>query len=219
MHSIQKYIIETLRHADCARFSDMKPPRIDSNGYSYHLKVLQKEGYVIKRDQCYTLSPYGLSSLDSIQHLELSQKIQPRIACLLVIRNQSDEILLHENPLQPFIGCYQLPGGAMLSSDVSAQKAAERIARHNKILPPEDLKHRGVASIQLSVDGELVSVTLAHIFSGINYNDNLPNNKWHWTTKHERRQTSLKPSSEQIIETVKSSQSFFYEEFKINSPL
>lgn len=219
MHSIQKYIIDKLQHTDIARFSDMKPPRVDSNGYSYHLKVLQKEGYVLKRDQGYTLSPYGLSCLDGFQQTLGLQKIQPRIACILVIRNQSDEILLYKNQLQPFIHSWQLPTESMVSSDFTVQKAADRIARQHRILPPEGLKHRGVTSIHLSIEGELVSVTLAHIFSGISYDDTTPSDHWRWTSKYERRQAKTKPSSEQIIEAVKSSQSFFYDEFKINSPL
>ena len=54
-HHIQKYIIGVLIHQKYARFRDLKPPRVDSNLYSYHLKKLLKQKIIQKIANPYTL--------------------------------------------------------------------------------------------------------------------------------------------------------------------
>ncbi|MCU0667616.1 MAG: hypothetical protein MUF85_03295 [Patescibacteria group bacterium] len=48
LHHIQKHILKELSFKEWARFRDLKPPRVDSNLYNYHLKLLIKNGLVEK---------------------------------------------------------------------------------------------------------------------------------------------------------------------------
>ena len=48
-HHIQKHILSVLMHTKFARFRDMRPPKVDTNLYSYHLKLLIKSGFVQKQ--------------------------------------------------------------------------------------------------------------------------------------------------------------------------
>ena len=48
-HHIQLHILSMLIHQEFARFRDMRPKNVDTNLYSYHLKLLIKQGLVAKK--------------------------------------------------------------------------------------------------------------------------------------------------------------------------
>ena len=55
-HHIQKSILKYLTKQQTARYSQMRPPKVDSNLYAYHLKSLLKTGFIIKNNKGQTLS-------------------------------------------------------------------------------------------------------------------------------------------------------------------
>jgi hypothetical protein len=61
IHHIQKYIIDVLMYQQVARFRDLRPPKTDTNLFSYHLNSLLKSGMVTKVEGGYSLSMAGLS--------------------------------------------------------------------------------------------------------------------------------------------------------------
>ena len=71
-HHIQKYIIGVLIHQKYARFRDLKPPKVDSNLYSYHLRKLLKQKIIQKIDERYTLTLKGLMYIDRVSEKNMS---------------------------------------------------------------------------------------------------------------------------------------------------
>ena len=47
-HHIERKIIHVLMFTEYARFTDLRPKGVDSNLFSYHLKLLMQRGYVAK---------------------------------------------------------------------------------------------------------------------------------------------------------------------------
>lgn len=166
MHYIQKHILKTLMYTKWARFKDMRPAKVDSNAYSYHLRALQKEGLVDKGEPGYRLSPAGLSYVDKISIEKFEPRIQPKLTHMMIIENSSAEILLLRKSKQPFIETWMLPYGKIHLEDTSFYDAAVREADEKLNFVPNNLTHIGTAYIRASIKGELVSSIVANIFKG-----------------------------------------------------
>lgn len=113
MHYIQRYILDSLVKADILRNRDMRPEKVESNLYQYHLLQLQKQGYIQKVEQGYTLSNRGLAYADRHSTSLKKSRTQPKIVLILVVENELGEILLVPRQKQPFIGLLNLPSGKL----------------------------------------------------------------------------------------------------------
>ena len=86
-HHIQKHIIGVLYRQKYARFRDLRPPKVDTNLYSYHLKKLISQGIVRKIVQGYTLDKKGLLYSDRVSQENMTVRTQPKIVTMLVVQN------------------------------------------------------------------------------------------------------------------------------------
>jgi len=216
MHHIQKHILEVLTYAKRARFSEMRPPRVDSNVYSYHLKTLQKEGYVERTEKGYRLSPKGLAYVDKVRLDNFEQRLQPKIMTILVLQNDKGDILLHQKRRQPFIGSKLLPSGKIHLEDESIQAAAERELKEKIGDSKATLSHVGDVYVRGKIAGELVSSIMGHVFTGqLSESATLyPGNAW-YDAAH-RENLKLAPATEEIITATTQRHGFFFEEFTID---
>ena len=78
-HHIQKSILKYLTKQQTARYSQMRPPKVDSNLYAYHLKSLLKTGFIIKNNKDYSLSPSGLNYVETVSLDKFQIHSQPKI--------------------------------------------------------------------------------------------------------------------------------------------
>ncbi len=127
-HHIQKHIIGTLLYKEVARFRDLRPPKTDTNLFSYHLGLLIKAGFVKKLEKGYGLSQNGLTYVDRMSTEKMSVRSQPKIISMLVIQNSEGDILLQKRDKQPFINAWTLPYGKLHIDDQSILAAAVREA-------------------------------------------------------------------------------------------
>lgn len=123
MHYIKQYILDKLVFAEYLRNRDMRPPRVESNLYQYHLKELQKEGYVKKTDMGYTLSKKGLQYAS--QHSTVLKKLrpQPTVLTIVFVENENGELLIRTKQRQPFIGTQTLIMGKMHLNETVLEQA------------------------------------------------------------------------------------------------
>lgn len=164
MHIIQKKILETLTFHEIVRFAALRPAKIESNLYSYHLKLLIKEGYVKKTEQGYTLDTKGLMYVDHVRSDNFELREQPKIITILVIENKKGEILLWRRNKQPFINTWSLPSGKVHIDDPSIEFAALREA-HEKIgLDIIKPKHVGDCYIKHKKEEKIISSVFGHVF-------------------------------------------------------
>lgn len=212
MHHIQKHILGILINVKRARFSDMRPPRVDSNAYSYHLKSLQKAGLVERHEGGYRLSPPGLAFVDRVSMEKFEPRLQPKVITMLVITNKAGQTLLWSKVRQPFVGSWTLPYGKMHLSDMSAEAAARREYAEEFDQQPPNLRHAASVNIRAKIAGELVSYVVAHIFAINQENYKRVRHEVLWADRQERDGIKLAPAVNEVVELATTDQPFCFAE-------
>ena len=205
-HHIQKYIIGILIHKKYARFSELRPPKTDTNLFSYHLKVLLKEKWIDKTEDGYTLSKNGLVYVDRVSLEKLNIRSQAKIITMLLIQNSEGDVLVQQRTKQPYIDTWTLPYGKTHLEDVSIEMGARRESLEKLNYLPNTLRHAGDAYIRVHADGEVLSNTLVHIFR-FETDDIVETETIKWVQPLKLLRLNLAPAVEDII-----SRSFFGDE-------
>lgn len=213
-HHIQKHILSVLMHQQYARFRDMRPPNVDTNLYSYHLKLLQKRQMVQKTDKGYCLDKAGLLYVDRVSLKSLNIRTQPKIITMIVLQNAEGDVLLQKRAKQPHIDTWTLPYGKLHIDDPSVQAAAQREAREKLGIEQLDAQHAGDCYIRIWQHDELLSTTLAHVFYA-ETDDIVLNDELRWARPHRLGQYCLAPAVEQIVARTFFRDPFFFEEFVV----
>lgn len=196
-----------------ARFRDLRPPKTDTNLFAYHLKLLGKNGLIEKGDTGYSLAPKGLAYIDRVNADKLFIRNQPKIITMLVIQNSEGDILLLKRGKQPYIDRWTLPYGKLHIDDLSLKAAAQREALEKLKLGSQDMKHAGDCYIRVKNGHQIVSSTLAHIFS-FNRDDIAISEDIRWFRPHKLTELKLAPAVEQIISRTFFRDPYFFEEFE-----
>ncbi len=216
-HHIQKFILDVLMYQKSARFRDLRPPKVDTNLFSYHLKNLVKAGMVDKVDDGYALSAAGLSYVDRVSSEDKSIRTQPKIITMLVVQNGEGDILLQRRTKQPYIDTWTLPYGKLHIDDASAKAAAQREAFEKLGLKEQPVEHAGDCYIRVYAHGELISTTLAHVFRF--YKDDITTgDDVVWARPHKLHEFSLAPAVEEIMTRTFFKDSFYFEEYGVEWP-
>ena len=211
-HHIQKYIIDVLMFQEVARFRDLRPPKIDTNLFSYHLKLLIKNDIAKKTTTGYTLSTNGLAYVDRVSVVSKTVRTQPKIITMLVVQNSEGEVLLWRRKRQPYINAWTLPYGKLHTEDESIEAAVQRELSEKLTLTGQAVRHAGDCYIHVTTQGQQLSTTLAHVFrferDNIDLRDNLI-----WVKPHRLAEYKLAPAVEQIIARSFFNDPHFFEEF------
>lgn len=204
-HKIQKHIIDLLTYQKTARFSELRPPRTDTNLFTYHLKRLVKLGLVDTVEEGYTLGARGLAYVQP----------QQKIITLFVVQNGDGDILLQKQTKQPFIDTWALPNGKILPEDASVKKAAQREVTEKLHLQNQEIEHAGDCYIRVHSKGMPLSIVLAHVFRF--YNDNIKtNDEIIWARPHKLRDLALAPAVEEIMARTFFKDPFYFEEYDVD---
>jgi ADP-ribose pyrophosphatase YjhB (NUDIX family) len=237
-HHIELSIIRHLMIHEYARFSEMRPPRVDTNLFSYHLKLLLKQHYVSKTDSGYTLSRKGLVYVDRVNLEKMKLRTQPKIITMLLVQDGYGKVLIQKRTKQPYINTWTLPYGKLHISDMSVLDAARREAREKLDFDPHKLRHVGDCYItvleprrasgdtttsKVLADGDVISIsedlvdavesrTLVHIVrfetDAIQASDVLQ-----WVEPLDLANLPLAPAVEQIVTRCFFGDEFFFEDF------
>lgn len=214
-HHIQKHIIGILMHQRYARFRDLRPPRIETNLYSYHLKLLLKNGFVDKTAEGYTLAKKGLLYVDRVTVSTLVVRAQPKIVTMLVIQNSRGDILLFRRKRQPFTDLWTLPYGKLHVDDATIKAAAIRETQEKLSLEGQTPEHAGDCYIRIVDGGEVVMSTLAHIFR-FESDDIQLTDRLMWARPHKLSEIELAPAVEQIVARTFFRDQYFFEEYTVD---
>lgn len=213
-HHIQKNILSILLHQKVARFRDLRPPRVDTNLYSYHLKLLAKQDFICKVDAGYTLSSRGLAYVDRVNADKLFVRSQPKIITMLLVQDGYGRVLLQRRTKQPYIDTWTLPYGKVHIDDESVVVGAAREASEKLGLISVVPRHVGDAYIRVWSDGRILSSTLVHVcrFELESYpeSDNIV-----WCAPLKLPSYDLAPAVEQIVARSFFGDEFFFDEYTI----
>jgi 8-oxo-dGTP pyrophosphatase MutT (NUDIX family) len=143
MHHIQRAILLKLAMSSYMRFSQLQPPHVPNNTFSYHLKKLLELGYI-------EASPHGYSAtrkaLKIIQDLDGQQRhTRPVTLAVLFITNPAGEVLLIERDSQPFKNWLGAPSGIIHGGESLQQAAVRELYEKTTIIAePTYFTSRGV---------------------------------------------------------------------------
>ncbi len=240
-HHIQRDIIATLLTHEYASFSELKPKKVDSNLFSYHLKLLQKNGFVTKTGKGYTLSRKGLIYADRVSAEHMRVRTQPKIITMLLIQNSEGDVLVYHRRKQPYINTWTLPHGKLHIDDESVLAAARRESVEKLGYNPPLIRHAGDCYIVVSysgrkkpadhsgplASGDTVAIlkqpetiietrTLAHIMR-FETDDIAVSDTLMWVNPLDLPRMRLAPAVEQIVARAFFNDQFFFEEFTVRA--
>ena len=213
-HHIQKYILSILSRQKIVRFRGLRPARVDTNLFSYHLKLLQKNKLIDKVETGYTLAPRGLRYVDHVVADRASVVCRPKIVTMLLIQDGYGNVLLQKRTKQPYIDMWTLPHGVFHIDDESVIAGAKREAQEklglNTVLP----RHVGDAYIRVTTQDELLSSTLVHVcrFELDEYEESADIK---WCAPLKLSGYNLAPAVEQIVTRSFFGDHFFFDEYVV----
>lgn len=213
-HHIQKHILSCLMTRQFARFRDMRPAQTDTNLYSYHLKVLMRQGFVEKTEQGYALSMRGQVYVDRVNLATTKRTLQPKVITMLVIQDGYGNVLMYPKKRQPFIDQWTVPLGKVHNSDASLSQAAQReitekISQDVNI----DVRHAGDAYIRIKQGDDVFISTLVHVFYGRVDELNDLDEHLKWVSLRSLETMDVAPAVTHIISRTLFGDPFFFEEY------
>ncbi|MDR1197173.1 MAG: NUDIX domain-containing protein [Candidatus Nomurabacteria bacterium] len=210
-HNIEKHIVEVLAVKSLARFSEMRPRRVDSNLYAYHLKNLIKRGYVAKVERGYELSPKGLEYADRYVNLDHRAILQPKITTGILVKNEYNEIILSKRRAQPFIDQWCLGLGRIYHDEESTGTAATRNFCEKTGARIERPRYAGDCYVQIRVDGYYMSDILVHMFCKEVAKDSVRlGDDAEWFSLRELDRVDLMPSVKELVGLVDAQRGRFF---------
>lgn len=163
MHLIQKHILRLLTKSKGMRYRDLKPPRVEGNQFSYHLKTLLSRGYIKRTHHTYTLTTKGIHHATQVNLDHFFVRIQPKVVTLIVCKNADGAYLMYTRGKQPFLGKVGFPYGKVHLGE-SVQDAAERELREKTGISAR-MNQKGIVYLLVKdAAGEVVTHMLAHVF-------------------------------------------------------
>jgi ADP-ribose pyrophosphatase YjhB (NUDIX family) len=212
-HHIQKHIIDVLMYAEVARFRDLRPPKTDTNLFSYHLNTLIKLDLVKKLELGYTLTTNGLSYVDRVSTEKRVVRMQPKIISMLLIQNSEGDVLLQRRRKQPYINAWTLPYGKIHIDDATLEAAAQREVEEKLGIKGQKLSHAGVCYIRVRAGKDILSTTTTHVFK-FNSDNIKTTDDIIWARPHKLDQYRLAPAVQAIVSRGFFNDPFFFEEFE-----
>ena len=215
MHDIQKDILKKLMLSKKAKYSELKSSKIEGNLFSYHLQNLSKENYIELKNSKYSLTAKGKRHVDKISSETFHTRAQPKIVTLLVLKNK-DNFLLYKRHKMPFIDHIGFPYGK-IHMEEHVQDSANRELLEKTGLK-STLKHRGIVSLTVHDETELISQMICHIFTGTKVIGNLTKDECFWGKIESFPKSDLIPGVLQVEKLLKNNKDkFFFAEYFLNS--
>lgn len=208
MHYIQRYILDKLVYDTVLRNRDMRPPQVESNLYQYHLLQLQREGYIQKRENGYTLTGRGLAYADRHSTTLKKTRTQPKLITVLFVTNDEDKILLVPKARQPFKDTMNFPSGK-IHLDESVEDAARRELQekiHHDVVV-DSLEHFGVAHMTIRQEDFVISDYIALLMHARVTTSTLPEGAYYYSPDDIFSQ-SLMPSVAELLDAFLNKRQF-----------
>jgi ADP-ribose pyrophosphatase YjhB (NUDIX family)/predicted transcriptional regulator len=219
MHEIQKEILRKLSETKKARYSDLKRKDVEGNIFTYHLKGLIKEEYIIQKDRGYILTSKGKHLVDRVSTQNFNERIQPKIVTVVILK-KGNKYLLYKRNKQPFFGHTGFPYGKVHLEE-RMQDAASRELTEKSGLQAK-LKYRGHVYFTIHDEAELVSSMICYVFTGSQIKGEIlkefPSGECYWGSMDDIPKNKLLPGVIQMERLVKKhTTGIFFEEYFLNT--
>lgn len=153
LHHIQRSIILQLAQHSPLRFSQLQPPRIPNNTFSYHLKKLIENGYIESGDNGYSPTRKALKLLNDYNP-HAPRQAAPSMTTVLYITNEKGETLLLNRNKKPFKGWYSYPGGSIHFGETLVSAAVRELEEKTTLIADEsEFELKGCLDYQYIEEG------------------------------------------------------------------
>ncbi|HJM04556.1 MAG TPA: hypothetical protein QF549_02890 [Candidatus Saccharimonadaceae bacterium] len=196
-----------------ARFKDLRPPRVETNAFTYHLNGLVAQGFVEKSARGYSLGPSGLRYL----HAQ-AQQTAPGVMVMALVQNSDGDVLLERRTSHPHMNSWALPFRPVLGEDASLEGAADRMIRAVLGVEGANYTHAGDCYVRVVCKGEVLTSSLVHLYS---FNTDIieTTEDLVWARPHKLDQYVLYPATAEIIARGFFRDPYFFEEFTAEWPM
>ncbi|MDB5185299.1 MAG: Hydrolase [Candidatus Saccharibacteria bacterium] len=164
MHFIQKHILDELRLMGDMRYAALQPEGIESGHFRYHLKELEREGYVASPKRgVYQLTTKGQHFVDRLSRGSVNAVNMPKVITYTLL-TQDDNYLLQRKDKQPYKGLLNMIGGKVHEGETTAV-ASSREVYEKTSLAIEAPALSGVCEILIRDGDALLTHVIAYIYS------------------------------------------------------
>lgn len=158
---IQNQILTKLLKSKELRYMDCIPENVDKDLFNYHFKFLQDRGYILKKDDSYSLTNFGKKYVQKLD-AKGDYKSYFRFSVLIYVINDQREILLHKRLRHPYYGDIGVISGKVLYGEKIEEAAKRKVFEETGLListPKLIGVHR---KTRYDKNGEIIEDTLYH---------------------------------------------------------
>jgi ADP-ribose pyrophosphatase YjhB (NUDIX family) len=215
MHYLQQHILKSLILGGSRRFGEMKPPQVEGNRFTYHLRAVMRAGYVSAHAGAYILTPKGKRYAEGVSLNSFRESVQPRIVSMLVAQNKKGEYLLYRRKRMPLRTMVSFPYGKVHVGERYEAAAARELEEKTGLKGKAAL--RGSMYLCLHDEEELVSHMLCHVFlvTGIHgeTRKDMLAGECFWGRIENVRPRFLLPGTKQVVKLLASRKPNFFAEY------
>ena len=164
MHFIQKHILDELRGHGTMRYAALQPEGIESSHFRYHLKELERDGYVASPERgVYELTAKGQHYVDRLSRGSVNVINMPKVITYTLLTH-SDSYLLQVKDREPYKGLLNMIGGKVHESETTAVAAVREV--HEKAgIDIEAPAPAGVFEVIIRRDTDLLTHAIAYVYT------------------------------------------------------
>lgn len=215
-NKIQEHILSQLVQQENIRFKDLQPPKTTSNVFSYHLKQLLANKWIVKTEEGYSLGPKGLAYAERHDDEQSPIRMQPSIAIALVVQDAEGRVLIQKRGTQPYINAWQLPSTRASVADTSITEAGKWAAKKILHYAPETLKHAGDCYVRIHSGKLALSSTLFHVIR-FDVDDLKVRDGLEWAEPLDVMKLRTCPGTEQMMTRAFFNDEYFFEEYVLQA--
>ena len=217
MHPIRRHILRRLILGSELRFSELKPPEVESNHFLYYLRQLIGEKLVEKLENGYILSEAGQKYANTVSLHNLKPRLQAKIVTAQIL-HRNGQILLHRRLRQPFRNQISLVNGKLHYGELVATAASRELKEKTNL--SAELEHVGDVYLTYRKGGEPINHLLSHVFVGQYRSGNMRANSAQslpfWADIRELNVPEMLPGTLEIIELTRKHRHFFFAELSFD---
>lgn len=163
MHYIQKHILNMLRTAPAARYSELNTLFVESGHFRYHLQQLIKEGLIEQSARGrYVLSQKGMHFVDKLSMQAHNSTPMPKVITYTLL-TCGDAVVLQQKQKEPYMHLCNMIGGKVHEGETT-QKAAVREVQEKTGLQISAPKFAGSFEVFIRQNGTLLTHAIAYAY-------------------------------------------------------
>ncbi|MBU0472484.1 MAG: NUDIX domain-containing protein [Nanoarchaeota archaeon] len=211
-HELRNKILKELIHHQKRSFNELWNKEGESNKFAYHLKSMEKDGLIEKKNERYYLSSEGKKVAIFLDGETGTRPQYPLVAMIIAVF-KDEKILTQKRLKEPFYGYSGLIGGKLTFGEELLECAARELKEETSLTV--DLEIAGIVNFHTYNDNEKTYHHIMFVVRGTNPKGKLKKNiregENSWVTKEEFLTKKIFPNIPYFLKWVKDGRFFVAE--------